>query len=115
MAAKRNRTIFLLLLIAPKQKNFCVTKDRITLRWSSAKPALAFFSGRERVQTRAARSQSRGSSGRSEIAAGPAPVADGVVGDIDGFRVYIQLFGQDTADKGGHPVVVGSRGGAVKA
>src|SRR5699024_5209401 len=35
--------IFLLLLIAPKQKNFCVTKDRVPLRGSAAKPAPALI------------------------------------------------------------------------
>ena len=29
--------MFLLLLIAPKQKNFCVTKDRVPLRGSAVK------------------------------------------------------------------------------
>ena len=35
--------MFLLLLIAPKQKNFCVTKDRVPLRGLAAKPAPALF------------------------------------------------------------------------
>ncbi len=38
--------MFLLLLIAPKQKNFCVTKDRVPLRgWPEGWPriVLSFF------------------------------------------------------------------------
>ena len=35
--------MFLLLLIAPKQKNFCVTKDRVPLRGSAVRLAPALF------------------------------------------------------------------------
>ena len=35
--------MFLLLLIAPKQKNFCVTKDRVPLRGSAERLAPALF------------------------------------------------------------------------
>src|SRR5699024_4469561 len=35
--------MFLLLLIAPKQKNFCVTKDRVPLRGLAERPAPALF------------------------------------------------------------------------
>ena len=35
--------MFLLLLIAPKQKNFCVTKDRVPLRGSAVKLAPALL------------------------------------------------------------------------
>ena len=51
----------------------------------------------------------------SEVAAVPAPVADGVVGDVDGFGREAEVLGQDAADKAGHPVVVGGGGRAVQA
>ena len=35
--------MFLLLLIAPKQKNFCVTKDRVPLRGSAERLAPALL------------------------------------------------------------------------
>ena len=35
--------MFLLLLIAPKQKNFCVTKDRVPLRGSAVRLAPALL------------------------------------------------------------------------
>ncbi len=44
--------IFLLLLIAPKQKNFCVTKDRVPLRGPAAKPAPALFSVSKTTRSR---------------------------------------------------------------
>ena len=36
--------MFLLLLIAPKQKNFCVTKDRVPLRgWPRGQPRIVYL------------------------------------------------------------------------
>ena len=46
------KPVFLLLLIAPKQKNFCVTKDRVPLRGSAIRPAPALFSVSKATRSR---------------------------------------------------------------